>query len=81
MTRTGRHDYISEFTREKILLPPHWAGEQQEIGMKAIQSEVTEKSVVRVIQDLAKVQIGAMTPSFPPARVPPQVSKDYERGQ
>jgi hypothetical protein len=49
--------------------------------MKAIRSEVTEKSVVRVVRDLAKVQIGAMTPSFPPARVPPQVSKDYEKGQ
>jgi hypothetical protein len=52
-----------------------WAGEQQEIGMKAIQSEITEKPVVRVIRDLANVQIGAMTPSFPPARVPPQASK------
>ena len=49
--------------------------------MKAIQSEVTEKSVVRVIRDPAKVQIGAMAPSFPPARVPPRASKDCERGQ
>ena len=49
--------------------------------MKAIQSEVTEKSVAQVIRDPAKVQIGAMTPSFPPARVPPRVSKDCEKGQ
>ena len=47
--------------------------------MKATQSQVTEKSAVRVTRDSAKVQIGAMTPSFPPA--PPQVSKDYEKGQ
>ena len=49
--------------------------------MKAIQSDVTEKSVVRVIRDVAKVQIGAMTPSFPPARVPSRVSEDSQRGQ
>jgi hypothetical protein len=49
--------------------------------MKPIQPEVTEKLRVRVARDSAKVQIGAMTPSFPPARVPPQVSKDNEGGQ
>jgi hypothetical protein len=49
--------------------------------MKPIQPEVTENLHVRVTRDSAKVQIGAMTPSFPPARVPPQVSKDYESGQ
>jgi hypothetical protein len=49
--------------------------------MKPIQLEVTEKMRVRVTRDSAKVQIGAMTPSFPPARVPPPASKDYESGQ
>jgi hypothetical protein len=49
--------------------------------MKPIQPEVTDKLHVRVTRDSAKVQIGAMTPSFPPARVPPQVSKDNEGGQ
>ena len=49
--------------------------------MKAIQPDVTEKSVVRVIRDVAKVQIGAMTPSFPPARKPPRASDDWQRGQ
>lgn len=38
--------------------------------MKATHSQVTEKSAVRFIRDSAKVQIGAMAPSFPPAQLP-----------
>ena len=49
--------------------------------MKATQSQVMEKTGVRVTRDSAKVQIGAMTPSFPPAQLPPQVSKDHEKAQ
>jgi hypothetical protein len=44
--------------------------------MKQAHSQVMEKPTVRVTRDTAKVQIGAMTPSFPPAQVRPQVSKN-----
>lgn len=48
--------------------------------MKTTQSQVAEKSAVRVTRDSAEVRMGAMSPSFPPARQRPQVSKDYEQG-
>jgi len=43
--------------------------------MKQAHSQVTEKPAVSVIRDSAKVQIGAMTPSFPPAKQPAKSSK------
>jgi len=49
--------------------------------MKQVHAQVTEKPVVRVIRDAAKVQIGAMTPSFPPAKLSPQASKDCDKGR
>jgi hypothetical protein len=43
--------------------------------MKQAHSQITESPAVSAIRDTAKVQIGAMTPSFPPAKRPPE-SKD-----
>jgi hypothetical protein len=47
--------------------------------MKAIQSQITEKATIRDTKDSAKVQIGAMTPSFPPVKVPPRALKDGDK--
>jgi hypothetical protein len=44
--------------------------------MKQARSQVTEKPAVCVNPDTAKVRIGAMTPSFPPAKLPQETSKD-----
>jgi hypothetical protein len=49
--------------------------------MKQVQSQVTEKPAVHVTRDSTKARIGAMTPSFPPAKVPPRASKDSDKGQ
>jgi hypothetical protein len=38
--------------------------------------QVTEKPAVCVDPDTTKVRIGAMTPSFPPAKLPRETSKD-----
>ena len=47
--------------------------------MKAVQSQVAEKPAVRDANDSAKVQIGAMTPNFPPVKVPPKALKDGDK--
>jgi len=47
--------------------------------MKAVQSHVTEKPAVRDTKDSAKVQIGAMTPSFPPVKAPSKATKDGDK--
>jgi hypothetical protein len=39
------------------------------------QSKVTEKPAVRVGRDTTKARIGAMTPSFPPAKAPKDCDK------
>jgi hypothetical protein len=47
--------------------------------MKQAHVQVTEKPAGCV--DSAKVQIGAMTPSFPPAKLPAKASKDCDKGR
>jgi len=49
--------------------------------MKQAHSQVTEKAPVCVTRDSAKVQMGAMTPSFPPARQRPESSKECDTGR
>ena len=44
--------------------------------MKQARSQVTEKPAVSVYPDTAKVRLGAMTPGFPPAKLPREASKD-----
>ena len=44
--------------------------------MKQDRSQVAEKPAVCVNPDTVKVRIGAMTPSFPPAKLPREASKD-----
>lgn len=43
--------------------------------MKQAHSQVTMKVAECVTRDTAKVQLGAMTPSFPPVEIPSQTSK------
>jgi hypothetical protein len=40
--------------------------------MKTRKPQVDEKSAVRDTQDSAKVRVGAMTPTFPQAKVAPK---------
>ena len=49
--------------------------------MKQAHSKVTEKPAVCVTRDGAKVQIGAMTPSFPPGRQRPESSNECDKGR
>lgn len=46
--------------------------------MKQVHSQVIEQPAVCVHPDTAKVRIGAMTPSFPPAKLPAGASKDSD---
>jgi len=47
--------------------------------MKQAHSQVTENPAVCATRNTAKVQMGAMTPSFPPARLPVESPKDKDR--
>ncbi len=52
--------------------------EQQEAGMKVIRSQ-KEKAPARDTRDSGTVQIGAMTPTFPPVSVAPSQSQDSNK--
>jgi hypothetical protein len=49
--------------------------------MKQGHSQVTEKPAVCVTGDGTNVRIGAMTPSFPPARQRPESRKECDTGR
>ena len=49
--------------------------------MKQAHSQATDKRAVGVDRDTAKVRMGAMTPSFPPAKPSAEASKDREESR